>query len=289
MRWLRCCGRVERVGVEGTGSYGAGLARHLAREGVDVVEVTQPNRQLRRRRGKTDTVDAYAAACAAARGEADATPKAGDGTVEAIRTIYVGYSSAVKARTRTANQLKAVVVTAPAALRQKLEGKSTAGLVKTCAGFRASGGGCGAALLQADPEEPRWTLPAADGRDRRLPHPAGDASALSADPALLAAYGVGCETAAVLLIAAGDNPHRLRSEASFAALCGASPIEASSGKVVRHRLNRGGRRQADKALWRIASTRMLHDPRTKEYARNRTAEGRTRREILRCPRALHRA
>ena len=280
-QWLRAHGRVERVGVEGTGSYGAGLSRHLTREGVTVVEVTQPNRQLRRRRGKTDAVDAYAAACAAARGEADATPKTGNGVVEAIRTLYVGYDSAVQARTRTANQLKAVVVTAPGALRQKLDGKPTGALVRTCAGFRASGGDvvlrcCKQTLKNLARRYEQLTAEINDYRTqlKRL--------CVQANPALLAAYGVGCETAAVLLIAAGDNPHRLRSEASFAALCGASPIEASSGKVVRHRLNRGGRRQANKALWRIASTRIQYDPRTKEYARKRTAEGRTRREILRC-------
>ena len=103
-RWLRSHGCVVRVGVEGTGSYGAGLSRYLTREGVDVAEVIQPNRQLRRRRGKTDTVDAYATA----RGEADVTPKAANGVVEATRTLYVGYESAVQARTRTVNQLKAI-------------------------------------------------------------------------------------------------------------------------------------------------------------------------------------
>ena len=281
-RWLRSHGPVVRVGVEGTGSYGAGLSRHLTKQGLEVVEVNQPNRQLRRRRGKTDTVDAYAAACATARGEADATPKAADGAVEAIRNLHVGYESAVQARTSTTNQLKAVIVTAPEALRSELGGESTAALVKTCAGCRPSSGGDVAARYC------KTALKNLARRYQQLKAEIGDYRThlkrlrAQANPALLAAYGVGCETAAVLLITAGDNPDRLSSESSFAALCGASPVKASSGKIVRHRLNRGGRRQANKALRQIARTRMRLDPRTKQYADRRTEEGKTRREILRC-------
>ena len=270
--WLQSWGAVCRVGVEGTGSYGAGLARHLAAAGVEVVEVNRPNRQTRRRRGKSDTVDAEAAARAALSGEAAAVPKSGDGCVEAIRTLSVARRSAVKARTVAANQIDAVAVTAPEQVKDLLRGLNTPEMIKTCARWRIGAGGAPAAgaakrALRALARRHRALTAEIDELDAELL-----ALCEQANPALLGACGVGAETAAALLTAAGDNPERMRSEASFAALCGASPIEASSGPRTRHRLNRGGNRQANKALWRIAMVRLRVHQQSIDYAARRHAQ-----------------
>ena len=280
-RWLRSWGQVVQVGVEGTGSYGAGLARHLTAAGVEVVEVNRPNRQLRRLRGKTDTVDAEAAARAALSGAATARPKAGNGPVEGIRMLRVARRSGVKARTQAANQIHALVVTAPEQVKHQLRGFNLRTQVRICARWR--------------PGETQTTTAYAK---RALRHLARRYQTLDTEitqldteirrlcartnPALLAATGVGPDSAAALLVAAGDNPGRMNTEASFAALCALSPVQASSGRTIRHRLNRGGDRQANNALWRIATNRMRTEPRTIEYTRRRQAEGKTRREIIRC-------
>ena len=280
--WLESFGAVARVGVEGTGTYGSGLTRHLAAAGVKAVEVNRPNRQMRRRRGKSDTVDAEAAARAALCGEATVEPKSADGDVEAIRALTVARRSAVKARTVAANQIDALVVTAPEHLKDTLRGLSAAARVHACVRLRPdhSGDPVTAAAkhaLRALARRHRVLTAEIDDLDTELRR-----LCERANPALIGACGVGPDTAASLLIAAGDNPGRMRSEASFAALCGASPVEASSGPRVRHRLNRGGNRCANNALWRIAMTRMRVDERTIAYAQRRRAEGKTRRETLRC-------
>ncbi|WP_190174073.1 IS110 family transposase [Streptomyces mirabilis] len=280
----RACqfGTVLRAGVECTGSYGAGLARYLATQRVPVVEVNQPDRSARRRRGKTDAVDAEAAARAALSGTARALPKSGDGQVEVLRMLRLAKNSAVKARTQALNQLKAVLVKAPSALREELEPLSTALLVRRC----------------AELVDPRDGNPAADTavltlrllaqRVLRLRQEVTElgrrmtAAVRASAPSLLERLGIGPDCAAALLITAGDNPERLSSEASFAALCGASPVEKSSGKTRRRRLNRGGDRQANAALHRIVVTRMRQDERTRNYLERRTAEGRGKREIMRC-------
>ena len=280
--WLGGHGSVERVGVEGTGSYGAGLARHLTAAGVDVVDVNRPNRQMRRRRGKTDTVDAEPAARAALNGSAAVVPKSADGCVEAIRTLRVARRSAVKARTVAANQIDAVVVTAPEPVKDRLRALNTARTVAACARMRP--GTHGDLVRSAAKRALRSLARRHQALTAEIKHLDAELRRLCerANPALLGACGVGAETAAALLVAAGDNPERLRSEASFAALCGTSPIEASSGPTVRHRLNRGGNRQANNALWRIAMVRLRVDERSIAYAARLTAEGKTRREILRC-------
>ena len=280
--WLGRWGDVRRVGVEGTGSYGAGLARHLAAAGIEAVEVNRPNRQTRRRRGKTDIVDAEAAARAVLSGDAVGAPKSADGYVEAIRTLSIARRSAVKARTVAANQLNAVAVTVPERLRDRLRGLSTAGMVKVCSRWRPAAADDPAAraakqAMRALATRYRSLTAETDGLDAELL-----ALCEQANPALLGAVGVGAEVASALLVAAGDNPSRMRSEASFAALCGASPTQASSGSTIRHRLNRGGNRQANNALWRIATTRLRTDQRTIDYAQRRRTEGKTRREIIRC-------
>ena len=280
--WLGGCGSVERVGVEGTGSCGAGLARHLAAAGVERVDVNRPNRQMRRRRGKTDTVDAEAAARAALNGCAAVVPKSADGSVEAIRMLSVARRSAVKARTAAANQIDGLAVTAPEHLKDRLRGLNTARTVEACARLRPDTHGDTATVAA------KTALRCLARRHQAL---TAEIARLDADllalceatnPALLAARGVGVEVASTLLVAAGDNPERMRSEASFAALCGTSPIEASSGRTVRHRLNRSGNRLANNALWRIAMVRLRCDERSIDYARRRRAEGKTRRETVRC-------
>lgn len=283
--WLRSHGTVVRIGVEGTGSYGAGLSRHLLAEDVEVVEVTRPNRQARRLRGKNDCVDAEAAACAALNGEAKAVPKQRDGACEsirAIRAIRVAFCSARDARTRIASQIRDLILTAPDALRRQLEPLTADQRAERAARFRP-----GENL--ADPAEA--TKLALRSLGRRYAHlsaelaelrQALDNLTLQANPALRDLKGVGPDVASILLVVAGDNPGRLRSDAALAALCGASPVEASSGRTVRHRLNQGGNRQGNHALWRIAMVRLTSDPRTRAYAARRRAEGKSQREIIRC-------
>lgn len=282
LAWMRGYGRLVKAGVEGTGSYGAGLAGHLAGEGVEVVEVIRPNRQARRRRGKSDAADAVAAALAALNGEAAGRPKTHDGAVESVRMLRVARRGAVKARTQAANQLRDLIVTAPQPLREQLAPLPIDQRVRTAAQFRPGG--------LTDPREAAEAAMATVARR----HQALTAEIAQLDTALaklvkhaapkelLAKQGVATQVAGALLATVGDNPDRLASDASFAALCGASPVDASSGKQRRHRLNRGGDRQANSALWRIVIVRMSHDPRTKAYVARRTKEGKTTKEIIRC-------
>jgi transposase len=280
-RWARGFGTLIAAGVEGTGSYGAGLARHLAAVGVPVIEVNRPNRQHRRRRGKSDPTDAEAAARAVLSGEATAAPKTRTGIVEAIRVLALARVSAIKARTQAANQIRDLVLTAPDTVRNELRGLTTAQRVEHAARFRAASG----------PDPRAATRRALRLLSRRWQSLSGEIDELTRDldalvaqaaPSLLARRGVGTNVAAKLLVAVGDNAHRLRNDAAFAALCGASPIEASSGKTQRHRLNRGGDRQANNALWTVAMVRLSCDPDTRAYAERRTKDGRSRREIIRC-------
>jgi transposase len=278
--WLRSHGDVELVGVEGTGSYGAGLARHLARAGICVVEVDRPNRQARHRAGKSDTIDAVAAARAALARTALGLPKSRDGKVEAIRVVTVARRSAASERIVALNQLRHLAFTADPATRQRFEGLSPRRLVKA------------AAALRPRPVEPvRYaTLLAIRTLARRVAYLERESAELTqvvkplieaAAPGLLEVYGVGYDVAARLLVAAGDNPERLRSEAAWAHMCGTAPIEASSGKIVRHRLNRGGNRQANSALYRIVLSRMSNHPPTRAYVERRRAEGKSTGEIVR--------
>jgi transposase len=281
LSWMQSHGTLDKVGVEGTGAYGAGLARHLGTEGITVVEVNRPNRQMRRRRGKSDSVDAEAAARAALNDEATVVPKSKDSLVESIRVLRVAYTSARNSRTRTTLQIRDLVLTGPTQLRAVLGPLTSEARAHACARLRPGD--------VTDPAEAtKYALRSLARRHQVLTTEMADLNAsldeltALANPALRAAKGVGPDVAAILLVAAGDNPERLKTEAGFAALCGASPIEASSGKVSRHRLNRSGNRQANHALWRIAMTRLVTDPTTKAYMVRRTAEGKTRREVLRC-------
>jgi transposase len=283
LSWLESFGPLHQVGVEGTGSYGAALARHLAEHEVVVIEVARPNRQVRRRHGKTDVVDAIAAARAVLSGEATATPKSHDGPVEALRTLKVVQRSANKARTQALNQLRSVVATAPAELRERLRHLNSKELVTTCAAFRVrSDDDSVRAIVRLSMRELAQRVQHLDTQletvVRRLHR-----ITKTVAPELVAVQGVGPDVASTLLMTAGDNPHRLHTEQSFAALCGTSPIPANSGKTQnRHRLNRGGDRQANAALWRIALVRLSHDQRTRDYIGKRTSEGKTKAEALRC-------
>jgi transposase len=281
LEWMSSFGEVSRVGVEGTGAYGAGLARYLASKNIEVVEVDRPNRRLRRKRGKSDTTDAEGAARAALNGEASGLPKASNGPVESLRALRVARRSALKARTQASNQIRDLIVTAPEELRCKLRALNGGDRISACARLRP-----GASM---DPTAATKTAISSLARRHqdlsaeiaRLDEALGTICA-KLNPGLLGAFGVGAETASALLVAAGDNPGRMRTEASFAALCGVSPVEASSGKVVRHRLNLGGNREANNALWRIVLVRLSRDQRTRDYMARRSQEGKSDREIMRC-------
>jgi transposase len=286
LRWAEGFGPIGCAGIEGTSSYGAGLARHFKASGIEVLEVERPKHRRRSSRRnfqkKSDPSDAERAARAVLAGEASGVPKSGDGRVEMIRALRAVRRSAIKARTQAANQLQGLRVTAPEGLRRRLRGLSTKELVKVAARFR----------LADDPRDvPTATKFALRSVARRYEALSAEISELEAHldrlvaeaaPELVSLPGIGTDSAATLLIAAGDNPQRLGSEASFANLCGVAPIEASSGKVVRHRLNRGGNREANRALYMLCLARMRRDPRTKEYVSRRTKEGKSKREIIRC-------
>jgi transposase len=281
LAWARERGPVIRAGVEGTGSFGAGLARLLAREGVEVIEVTRPSRRGRRHLGKSDTVDAEAAARMVLSGEATAIPQRRGGIVESIRVLQVARRSAIKARTQAGQQIRSLIVTAPAELQATLADLAVKRQVERCARLRpGSRNGATASTQRARRSlARRWQQ-----LDREVCELERELHTLikSAAPRLLAEPGLGPDTAGKLLVIASDNVERLRSDAAFAALCGVSPIEASSGRTRRHRLNKGGDRQGNNALWTIANNRLIHHPETRADAARRTGEGRSRREILRC-------
>jgi transposase len=282
IQWAEDLGNIERVGVEGTGSFGAGLTRFLIAKGIEVREVLRPKRRDQYRSGKSDPIDAEAAARTVMAGSATSRPKGADGEVEMIRVLRTTRRSALKARTQATNQLKALLLTAPEKLRAELCELSTSKLVKRAACFRFAR--CPNDVAAAT----KFALRSVARRYLRLSEEISeldeqlDRLVAEVAPELIAVEGVGTDTAASLLIAAGDNPERLRSEAAFAHLCGVAPIPASSGKIVRHRLNRRGNRDANRALYTIAFGRMRRDLRTRDYVARRTAEGKSKKEIIRC-------
>ena len=279
--WAESFGLVDKVGMEGTGSFGAGLLRFLADYGLTVVEVDCPDRAGRRRNGKSDPLDAESAARAVQSGRATGTPKSRDAQVEMIRVLRVARRGAMKARIQAGAQLDALVLTAPEPVRASLRKLTSKQRIRACAAPRPGSVSdpASAVMTALRALARRWQALQAeiDELDIQL-----TPLVTAAAPELLALPGVGVETAGQLLVTAGDNRDRLRSEASFARLCGAAPIPVSSGRTDRHRLHRGGDRQANSALWRIALVRMgCHQP-TKEYVARRTAEGKTKTEIMRC-------
>lgn len=282
LRWSAEQGRAAVFAVEGAGSYGTGLARFLRRHAMKVMEVDRPVRKGERRLcGKSDTIDAEHAARQVIAGQRMATPKSADGAVEVLRLVKIARDTAVKARSQAMIALKAVLVTAEDDLRAELEPLSDYRLIVACAALEPGELATPEAAMRhvLGSLARRWLgLHEEIKTHTRHLQVTGERIA----PALLEAFGIGTDTASELLVAAGDNAECIRSEAAFAKLCGACPIPASSGKTQRHRLNRGGNRQANAALYRAVVVRMRwHEP-TIAYVARRTAEGLSKREIIRC-------
>lgn len=297
--WARALGVIEVVGIEGTGVYGAGICAHLRGSGVRVVEVDRPDRKARRLQGKSDPIDAYAAARAALSGRATGTPKTRDGNVEMIRVLRIARTSAIRARAIALTQLKAVIKTAPEPLRSELRDLNGATLLTRCRGLQADRGPAPtpSPFAKRPPRLGRLTDPAAatTATLTRLANRIADLDtevrAINDDldelttetaPTLVALFGVGTDVAAQLLTTAGDNPERITTSAAFAMLCGVAPLPANSGKTTnRHRLNRGGDRHANTALYRIAICRLRYDQRTRTYHDQLRARGKTTKEAIR--------
>jgi transposase len=284
LRWLQHHGEVAVVGVEGTGSYGAGLHRHLAHQDITVIEVVRPNRQDRRARGKSDPIDAINAARAVLSEQATTVPKHRDGFVETVRLIRATRRSAVKARKAALHQIHGLLWCAPEELRDRLRGYDRAALVARCARLRIPASG--------SPQDPaiaaRRMLRRLARRIQSLDEEIAEANEelqvlLSRHtPNLMALTGVGPETAGQIITTAGENAERLKSEASLARICGVAPIPASSGNTVRHRLHRGGDRAANSAIHLVVINRLRwHEP-TRAYLERRTQEGKTKKDIIRC-------
>ncbi len=282
--WLSGFGRVDVVAVESTGSYATALVRYLREHEVRVVEVNQPHPHTRRRRGKSDPIDAEMAGRLALAGKATAVPKQTDGIVESIRQLRVARESAVKSRRAATVQLGGLIITAPQELRDQLSCRKTLrGKAALCRRLRPS-----IDELRRPSQAAKFALrslahriAALDdeiaGLDRQL-----EQLVRAAAPRTTQLLGISTGHAGQLLVTAGQNIERLRGESAFAALCGASPVPASSGKTTRHRLNPGGDRQANRTLHLIAVCRLRYCLRTRAYAKRRTTEGKTKREIMRC-------
>lgn len=281
LHFLEGFGTIELVGVEGTGSYGAGLTRHLLHQEVAVVEVDRPNRQRRRRKGKSDPQDAIAAARAAQGGEASGLAKTRDGNVEAMRVLRVARSSARRSRTQAVNQMRSLISTAPDELRAELRDLSIHKVLAVASAYRHTGKTDVTTLTKLSLRTLARRALSLEEEVKEIDRILKTLVAETA-PELCAVDGVGTDVASAVLVAAGDNPERLKNEATFAKLCGVSPLDASSGKQERHRLNRGGDRQANSALWHIVFTRMANDPRTRHYIERRTKDRRTKKEAIRC-------
>lgn len=284
IEWASRLGIIDRIGVEGTGSWGRGLTLFCLSRGLVVLDVDRPDRKLRRTHGKTDLVDAEAAARAVLAGTATTLPKTGDGPVEMIRVLHITRETAVKARTQAINQLRALVVTAPLELAEQLKGVTSQKLVVTATCFATDG------PIDCPTAATKLAMRTLARRIEMLTEEIGqleterDRLVDQAAPQLLELKGVGHHSAATLLIAAGDNPDRLRSEAAFANLCAAAPIPVASGRTNRHRLNHGGHRQANRALHTIAVSRIRWpDERTRAYVtrRNPNSEYKADLDIIR--------
>jgi transposase len=284
LAWAQSLGQVHAFGVEGCGSYGSGWVKFLRRHDQTVREVARPPRRGERRMsGKSDAIDAEHAARVLLSGEGTATPKLADGPIEAIRVLKIARNTAVKAHTTTMITLKAVVVTAPDELRGDLEPLSDHQLILACAALDTAGdiGDPVVAIRHSLASLARRYL---DLHEEIKIHTAHLKRLVTTTaPQMLERFGVGFDTAAQMLITAGDNTNRVRSEAAFAKLCGVCPIPAGSGKTSgRHRLNRGGNRQANAALHRVVIVRMRWHPPTITYVNRRTAEGLSKKDIIRC-------
>lgn len=280
--WASGFGKVIAFGIEGTGSYGATLTSFLRRQGYKVVEAGRPDRRSRRANGKSDTLDAENAARSVLAGFATTTPKSADGAVEMIRQLKIAHDSAVTDRTAVMVTMKAMLVHGSDQLRRETNHKTQIMLARHLAALRPR-------ALQTPDDALRHALRSLARRWQQLDAEAKELSAMieqlvtSTAPQLLEPFGIGVDTAAEILIVVGDNPERIRSEAAFAKLAGISPVPTGSGKTSgRHRINHGGHRQLNAAIYRTVIVRMrFHEP-TIAYVARRTAEGKTKREIIRC-------
>jgi transposase len=281
--WAAGFGEVAVFAVESTGSYGAGLTRFFIEQGYDVREVNTPHAHAKARRGKTDALDAEAAARKVVAGEAVATPKTTTGAVESIRMLTVARNSAVKARSIAMSQLQDILVTAPAALREQVTVPGTRRKAALCRNFRPD-----LSRLDDPVQAAKLTLKSLAKRIEQLDAEVSaidarlDELVAAAAPTLVSRVGISTGHGAQFLITAGENIDRLRSEASFARLCGVAPIPASSGRSRRMRLHRGGDRQANRALHMIAVVRLRFDPRTIAYMQRRRAHGLSKKDVMRC-------
>jgi transposase len=272
IRWMRTFGDVRKIGVEGTGSYGAGITRHLTEAGIEVLKVDRPDRSDRRRRGKSDTLDAQAAALAALAGRRSSTPKRKDGLVESLRVLRLTRATAIRSRTKALQLLRMHVVSAPEELRDQVRNLTRMQLLRTCVAWRPDTVGFRDPVVAT-----RIALKSLARRILELDDEIANLDELidplvqELAPKLLARPCIGVEIAGQILVTLGDNPTRIRSEASFAMLCGVAPLPASS-KTQRHRLNRGGDRQANRALHMAAISRMRTDQRTKAHVARKTAQ-----------------
>lgn len=280
--WAAKFGRIKAFGIEGTGSYGAALSRDLLVKGHTVLDVMRPNRQLRYLHGKSDSLDAESAARSVLNGQASALAKTQTGSSEMIRHIKIVRDSAVKVRSQAMITLKTMIINAPTELRDTLDQiKGPISLIRHIAALRPGD-------IASPTASAKWAMRALARRWLAL-HEEIQAHEVELErmarekaPELMKSHGISTQTVAEMLILVGDNPERIKSEAALAKLCGVCPIPASSGKTNRMRLNRGGNRQANAALYRVAIVRMRDDEKTKTYVTRRTAEGKTRREIVRC-------
>ena len=292
LTWMRSHGSIGAIGVEGTGHYGTTLTRYLTGTGERVVEVNRPNRQARRLEGKSDQLDAEQAARSVLSGAATADPKTKSGAIEVIRFLRVTRASAVKSRTMAFNLLHSVMITAPSPLREDLVHLTKRTLVNRCYRLRPETDDL--ASLVANPDRLLLAGTKMTLRDlaRRFKTLDEEVKALSVQiaklvelvaPELTAVFGVGTEIAGQFLVTVGDNPGRIRSEAALAKICGVAPKPTGSGKTSgRHRLSRSGDRAANSALYIITIVRMRHHEPTRAYFERRTAEGLSKREIIRC-------
>jgi transposase len=281
LAFARLRGPGRRVwAIEGTGSFGAGLTTYLLEQGEWVVEIDRPARPARRNGAKSDELDAVRAAREALTREHLAQPRR-RGEREALRVLLATRQGAVLARTRAITSLHALVVNAPEGMRNQLRHLESDELLARCARLRTG---------PSQSTEHRATIMALRCTARRALACEAEAADLESaiellveqeGPALLAEPGIGPITAAAILNA-WSHAGRIRSEAAFAMLAGVAPIPASSGQTVRHRLNRAGDRQLNRALHTIVLSRLVHHPETRAYAARRAAEGKTSREIKRC-------
>jgi transposase len=283
LAWMGAFGSLQRVGIEATGTYGAGLLRYMQKAGIEVLEVTTPDKHDRRKRGKNDDLDAQNAAHAAFAGKRTVTPKSRNGMIESLRVLKACRKTAVAARRVALQMIQNTIVCAPDELRELLRKMTRMQLIRTLAAWRPD-----LTDYRNVTSAYRITLKSLGRRYLELHDEIADLDTMivaivdELAPNLVARNSIGHESAAQLLLTAGDNVLRLRSEASFAALCGVSPVPASSGKTTRHRLSRGGDRAANSALHIIAIGRLRTDPRTQAYVARRITEGHSKLEAIRC-------